>query len=88
MQSRRVDLDGWDFPMTLRLALLNADRLPDGGQVRVEVKERGLDIGRLEGIGWTLADPTRHVSGRHCEIRCCSLRAATGFATSRPTARS
>ncbi len=69
MHVRRVDTDGWNSAMTLRLALLNADRLPDGGSVSVEVKERGLDIGRLEGLGWTLPDPSRHVSGRHCEIR-------------------
>ena len=55
--------------MSLRLALLNTDRLPDGGALRIEVRERGLDIGRNLGVGWTLADPTRRVSGKHCEIR-------------------
>ena len=55
--------------MTLRLALLNVDRLPDGGPLQVEVAERGLDIGWAPGLGWTLADPGRHISGRHREIR-------------------
>jgi len=32
--------------MTLRLSIENADRLPDGGPLRIEVKGRGLDLGR------------------------------------------
>ena len=55
--------------MTLRLAIENLDRLPDGGPLRVEVKGRGLDIGRDAHLDWTLPDPSRHVSGKHCEIR-------------------
>ena len=55
--------------MTLRLAIENLDRLPDGGPLRVEVKARGLDIGRDAHLDWTLPDPSRHVSGKHCEIR-------------------
>jgi type VI secretion system protein ImpI len=55
--------------MTLRLSLENVDRLPDGGPMRVEVKGRGLDIGRDAHLDWTLPDPSRHVSGKHCEIR-------------------
>lgn len=45
------------------------DRLPDGGPLRVEVKGRGLDIGRDAHLDWTLPDPSRTVSGKHCEIR-------------------
>ena len=45
------------------------DRLSDGGPLRVEVKGRGLDIGRDAHLDWTLPDPSRHVSGKHCEIR-------------------
>jgi type VI secretion system protein ImpI len=45
------------------------DRLPDGGPVRVQVEGRGLDIGRDQHLDWTLPDPSRHVSGKHCEIR-------------------
>jgi len=55
--------------MTLRLSLENVDRLPDGGPLRVEVKGRGLDIGRDAHLDWTLPDTSRHVSGKHCEIR-------------------
>lgn len=55
--------------MTLRLSIENLDRLPDGGPLRVEVKGRGLDIGRDGHLDWTLPDPSRYVSGKHCEIR-------------------
>ena len=55
--------------MTLRLAIENMDRLPDGGPLRVEVKGRGLDIGRDSHLDWTLPDPSRYISGKHCEIR-------------------
>lgn len=55
--------------MTLRLSIENMDRLPDGGPLRVEVKGRGLDIGRDGHLDWTLPDPSRYVSGKHCEIR-------------------
>ena len=54
--------------MTLRLFLINVGRLPDNGPVRVEVDGRGLDIGRSENRGWTLHDPGRLLSGKHCEI--------------------
>ncbi|HYA73227.1 MAG TPA: FHA domain-containing protein, partial [Roseiarcus sp.] len=55
--------------MTLRLSIENLDRLPDGGPLRVEVKGRGLDIGRDAHLDWTLPDPSRYVSSKHCEIR-------------------
>jgi type VI secretion system protein ImpI len=55
--------------MPLRLTIENIDRLPDGGPVRVEVEGRGLDIGRDQHLDWTLPDPSRHVSSKHCEIR-------------------
>ena len=55
--------------MTLRLSIENMDRLPDGGPLRVEVKARGLDIGRDAHLDWTLPDPSRYVSSKHCEIR-------------------
>jgi type VI secretion system protein ImpI len=55
--------------MTLRLWIENVDRLPDGGPLRVEVKGRGLDMGRDTHLDWTLPDPGRSVSSKHCEIR-------------------
>jgi len=55
--------------MTLRLSIENMDRLPDGGPLRVEVKGRGLDIGRDAHLDWALPDPSRYVSSKHCEIR-------------------
>ena len=55
--------------MTLRLSIENMDRLPDGGPLRVEIKGRGLDIGRDAHLDWTLPDPSRFVSSKHCEIR-------------------
>ena len=55
--------------MTLRLSIENVDRLPDGGPVRIEVKRRGLDIGRDAHLDWSLPDPSRTISSKHCEIR-------------------
>jgi type VI secretion system protein ImpI len=55
--------------MTLRLSIENVDRLQDGGPVRIQVRSRGLDIGRDQHLDWTLPDPSRHISGKHCEIR-------------------
>jgi len=55
--------------MTLRLSIENVDRLPDGGPIRIEVKGRGLDLGRDSHLDWSLPDPSRSVSGKHCEIR-------------------
>jgi len=55
--------------MTLRLSIENLDRLPDGGPIRIEVKGRGLDLGRDSHLDWSLPDPSRSVSGKHCEIR-------------------
>ena len=42
---------------------------PDGGPIRIEVKGRGLDLGRDSHLDWTLPDPSRSISGKHCEIR-------------------
>ena len=55
--------------MPLRLTIENMDRLPDGGPVRIQVEGRGLDIGRDQHLDWTLPDPSRHISSKHCEIR-------------------
>jgi type VI secretion system protein ImpI len=58
-----------DEDMTLRLSIENVDRLPDGGPLRIEVKGRGLDLGRDAHLDWTLPDPSRSISSKHCEIR-------------------
>jgi type VI secretion system protein ImpI len=55
--------------MMLRLSIENVDRLPDGGPLRIEVKGRGLDFGRDAHLDWTLPDPSRTVSSKHCEVR-------------------
>ncbi len=55
--------------MPLLLRIENVDRLPDGGPLFVEVFGRGLDLGRDQHLDWTLPDPSRYISGKHCEIR-------------------
>jgi type VI secretion system protein ImpI len=56
--------------MGLMLQLVNETTLPDGGPVNYQITgKRGIDIGRAAHLDWTLPDPTRHISGRHCEIR-------------------
>lgn len=54
---------------TLRLELDNVTNLPDGGPTSLVVEgRRSVDIGRDTYLDWTLPDPSRYVSGRHCEI--------------------
>jgi len=54
----------------LRLRIENAPNLPDGGPVEITVSgRRGIDIGRDTHLDWTLPDPTRTISGKHCEVR-------------------
>jgi type VI secretion system protein ImpI len=56
--------------MALTLTIENETSLPDGGPLSVTASGgRGLDIGRDQHLDWALPDPTRAVSGRHCEIR-------------------
>ncbi|MGH6811881.1 MAG: type VI secretion system-associated FHA domain protein TagH [Methylocella sp.] len=56
--------------MRLTLAIENHASLPDGGPLSVTVTGgRGIDIGRDEYLDWTLPDPNRFISGKHCEIR-------------------
>jgi type VI secretion system protein ImpI len=55
-------------PLTLKIE--NLTSLPDGGPLSVSVQgKRGIDIGRDQYLDWTLPDPTRTVSGKHCEVR-------------------
>jgi type VI secretion system protein ImpI len=56
--------------MALRLSIENMSSLPDGGPLDVVVTgQRGIDIGRDQHLDWTLPDPSRTISGKHCEIR-------------------
>jgi type VI secretion system protein ImpI len=56
--------------MPLDLRIENQSKLPDGGPVSIAIAEkRGIDIGRDSHLDWTLPDPTRHISSKHCEIR-------------------
>ena len=54
----------------LRLTIDNHSALPDGGPLTYTLTgRRGMDIGRDPHLDWVLPDPTRIVSGKHCEIR-------------------
>jgi type VI secretion system protein ImpI len=56
--------------MTLVLTIENEQSLPNGVPVSVRLTDkRGIDIGRSATIDWSLPDPTRFISGRHCEVR-------------------
>ncbi len=55
--------------MMLTLTIENTECLPDGVPTRMHLRDHGrLDIGRDSDLGWTLPDPYRFISGRHCEI--------------------
>lgn len=53
----------------LILKIENFDQLADGGPVSFPADRRGFDIGREQHLDWTLPDPTRRISGKHCEVR-------------------
>jgi type VI secretion system protein ImpI len=54
----------------LALRIENETTLPDGGPLSITVQgTRGIDIGRDQYLDWTLPDPSRFISGKHCEIR-------------------
>ncbi len=56
--------------MPLHLMIENEAALPDGGPISVTVtNRRGIDIGRDQYLDWVLPDPTRFISGKHCEVR-------------------
>jgi type VI secretion system protein ImpI len=56
--------------MALTLTVENQTSLPDGGSLSISIQgKRGIDIGRNQYLDWTLPDPDRVVSGKHCEIR-------------------
>ncbi|MCG5233952.1 type VI secretion system-associated FHA domain protein TagH [Xanthobacter oligotrophicus] len=54
----------------LTLRIENFTSLPDGGALSYTVTgARGFDIGRDSYLDWTLPDPTRYISSKHCEVR-------------------
>ena len=56
--------------MGFTLKIENEKRLPDGGPLTYRVTgKRSIDIGRDPHLDWVLPDATRHISGKHCEIR-------------------
>jgi len=56
--------------MGLTLRIENQTSLPDGGPLSVSIQgKRGIDIGRDQYLDWTLPDPSRFISGKHCEVR-------------------
>ncbi|MBZ9870521.1 type VI secretion system-associated FHA domain protein TagH [Mesorhizobium sp. BR1-1-9] len=54
--------------MYISLQINNADALPAGNSTRYAARDRGFEIGR-EACDWTLPDPDKFISGRHCEVR-------------------
>jgi len=56
--------------MALTLRIENETNLPDGGPIEYRLTgRRGIDIGRDSHLDWSLPDPTRYISSRHCEVR-------------------
>jgi len=52
----------------ITLRITNVDRLLDGGPTSFSTADQRFEIGRDPFREWTLPDPQRHISGRHCEI--------------------
>ncbi|MER9436571.1 type VI secretion system-associated FHA domain protein TagH [Mesorhizobium sp. M0618] len=54
--------------MHIRLQINNVDALPAGISAGYAARDRSFKIGR-DACDWTLSDPDKFISGRHCEIR-------------------
>ncbi|PBC03490.1 type VI secretion system-associated FHA domain protein TagH [Mesorhizobium sp. WSM3860] len=54
--------------MFISLQISNVDRLPSGAAASYAARDRSFEIGR-ENCDWTLSDPDKIISGRHCEVR-------------------
>lgn len=54
--------------MYISLQINNVDALPAGTSTSYAARDRGFEIGR-DGCDWTLSDPDKFISGRHCEVR-------------------
>ncbi len=59
--------------MFISLQISNLDGLPGGTVTRYAARDRSFEIGR-ESCDWTLSDPDKFISGRHCEV---SFQAST-----------
>ncbi|WP_054312725.1 type VI secretion system-associated FHA domain protein TagH [Mesorhizobium sp. 1M-11] len=53
--------------MFISLQISNLDGLPAGVATSYAARDCGFDIGR-ENCDWTLSDPDKFISGRHCEV--------------------
>jgi type VI secretion system protein ImpI len=54
--------------MYIRLQINNVDTLPAGISTGYAARDRSFEIGR-DACDWTLSDPDKFISGRHCEVR-------------------
>ncbi|MER9001631.1 FHA domain-containing protein, partial [Mesorhizobium australicum] len=54
--------------MYISLQVNNVDALPAGISTGYAARDRSFEIGR-EACDWTLPDPDKFISGRHCEVR-------------------
>lgn len=54
--------------MYLSLQINNIDSVPAGFPTGYAARDRGFEIGR-DACDWTLPDPDKFISGRHCEVR-------------------
>lgn len=54
--------------MTLTLTIRNAAALENGAPTQFVLHQRGATIGRGDTCDWSLPDPKRHISSRHCEV--------------------
>ncbi|TGQ66161.1 type VI secretion system-associated FHA domain protein TagH [Mesorhizobium sp. M00.F.Ca.ET.186.01.1.1] len=54
--------------MYISLQINNIESLPADSPTGYAARDRGFDIGR-EACDWTLPDPDKFISGRHCEVR-------------------
>lgn len=58
-----------DKLMTITLTIVNAETLPKGAPAFYRATRHGFHVGRDQQLDWTLPDPSRRISGRHCEVR-------------------
>ncbi|QKC91829.1 type VI secretion system-associated FHA domain protein TagH [Mesorhizobium sp. NZP2234] len=54
--------------MYISLQINNVDALPAGISTGYAARDRSFEIGR-DACDWTLSDPDKFISGRHCEVR-------------------